>query len=73
MNPMNDAEGGDRVIIEDLRIPARIGVYAAEKKRVQTICLTLEFGLPSRACFRSDDVADTIDYSLVASGCAGWP
>lgn len=66
MNPMNDAEGGDRVLIEELRIPARIGVYAAEKKRVQTVCLTLEFGLPDQACFRSDDVADTIDYTLVA-------
>lgn len=66
MNPMNDAEGGDRVIIEELRIPARIGVYAAEKRRVQPVCLSLEFGLPTQACFRSDDVADTIDYAEVA-------
>jgi dihydroneopterin aldolase len=66
MNSMNDAEGGDSVIIEELRIPARMGVYAEEKRRVQTICLSLEFGLPTQACFRSDDVADTIDYALVA-------
>ena len=66
MSPMNEIEGGDSVIIEELRIPARIGVYAEEKKRVQTICLSLEFGLANQACFRSDDVADTIDYAQVA-------
>lgn len=65
MNLISDACDGDRVIIEELCIPARIGVYASEKKRVQTICVSLEFGLPSQACFRSDDVADTIDYALV--------
>lgn len=63
---MNDVESGDRVLIEELRIPVRIGVYAAEKKRVQTICLSLEFGLPTQACFRTDDVSDTIDYARVA-------
>ncbi len=66
MNMMSDVESGDRVIIEELRIPARIGVYASEKKRVQTVCLSLEFGLPGQACFRSDDVEDTVDYSRVA-------
>ena len=66
MNMLNDVSYGDRVIIEELRIPARIGVYAFEKTRVQTICLSLEFGLPSQACFCSDDVQDTIDYAVVS-------
>lgn len=66
MSFLNDAYDDDRVFIEELRIPARIGVYASEKNRIQTICLTLEFGLPSQACFRSDKVQDTIDYAVVA-------
>lgn len=66
MDLPNDVQQGDRVIIEELRLPARIGVYDDEKTREQTICISLEFGLPSQACFRSDDVADTIDYAQVA-------
>ncbi len=57
---------GDRVIIEDLRIPAYIGVYTHEKGRTQTISLCLEIGLPSQVCFRSDAVEHTIDYGAVA-------
>jgi dihydroneopterin aldolase len=66
MGTGNDFQDGDRVIIDELRIPARIGVYASEKRRVQPVCFSLEFGLPHRACFSSDDVADTIDYAEVA-------
>lgn len=57
---------GDRVIIEDLRIPAYIGVYTHEKGRTQTVSLCLEIGLPSQVCFRSDAVEHTIDYGAVA-------
>lgn len=57
---------GDRVIIEDLRISARIGVYPHEKLQEQAIVLNVEMGLPSQICFRSDRVEDTIDYAAVA-------
>lgn len=57
---------GDRVIIEELRIPARIGVYPHEKLQEQAIVLNIEMGLPSQTCFRSDRVEDTIDYAAVA-------
>jgi len=57
---------GDRVIIEDLRIPARIGVYPHEKTREQAIAVDIEMGLATQACFRSDQVDDTIDYAAVA-------
>lgn len=57
---------GDRVIIEDLRISACIGVYPHEKLQKQAIALTIEMGLPTRRCFQSDRVEDTIDYAAVA-------
>ncbi|THD63402.1 MAG: dihydroneopterin aldolase [Bradyrhizobium sp.] len=58
--------GGDRVIIEDLRIPACIGVYPHEKIQKQVITLNIEMGLATQVCFRSDQVQDTIDYAAVA-------
>lgn len=61
-----DTLAGDRVIIEELRIPARIGVYPHEKIQKQAIVLNIEMGLPTQACFRSDQVEDTIDYAAVA-------
>jgi dihydroneopterin aldolase len=64
-NPAEMLEG-DRVIIEDLRIPACIGVYPHEKLRQQIVVMTIEMGLPTQACFRSDRVDDTIDYAAVA-------
>lgn len=56
----------DRVMIEDLRIPACIGVYPHEKLQQQAVALTIEMGLPTQRCFRSDRVEDTIDYAAVA-------
>lgn len=64
----NPAEtfAGDRIIIENLRIPASIGIYPYEKIQKQTIALDIEMGLATQACFRSDRVEDTIDYAAVA-------
>lgn len=66
LNILTDNFGGDRVIIQDLRVPAYIGVYENEKGRTQTVSLCLEMGLHSQACFRSDAVEHTIDYGAVA-------
>lgn len=69
MNAYNDSAGmlaGDRIIIEDLRIPACIGVYPREKAQKQAIALNIEIGLPTQICFRTDRVDDTIDYAAVA-------
>ncbi len=55
---MND----DRLIIEKLCLPARVGVYPHEQGRTQTICLSLEVGLPERDCHVSDALEDTICY-----------
>lgn len=66
LNILTDNLFGDRVIIQDLRIPANIGVFEDEKGRTQMVSLCLEMGLPSQACFRSDAVEHTIDYGAVA-------
>jgi dihydroneopterin aldolase len=61
-----EALAGDRVIIEDLRVPASIGIYPHEKVQKQTIALDIEMGLATQVCFGSDRVEDTIDYAAVA-------
>ncbi|MEZ5646228.1 MAG: dihydroneopterin aldolase [Burkholderiaceae bacterium] len=61
-----DNEGLDRIVIERLRLPARLGILDHERLREQTVCVNLEFGLPSTSCFESDDIEDTINYAVVA-------
>ena len=58
-SPMNT------IFIHDLRVQTRIGVYEWEQHLAQTLRLDLEIGLPSDAAFRSDDLADALDYSAV--------
>ncbi|WP_267877702.1 dihydroneopterin aldolase [Duganella guangzhouensis] len=53
------------MIIEKLRMPARVGVYPHEKDRTQTICLSLEVGLPEQGSHVSDALEDTICYMAV--------
>lgn len=61
-----EAEEENHIIIERLRLPARLGVLSHEKKGAQTVCVSLAFGLPSRDCFESDAIGDTVDYAAVA-------
>jgi dihydroneopterin aldolase len=56
----------DAVIIRDLRVDALIGIHRRERHVKQTLSIDLDIGLPSDAVFRSDKVADTIDYEQVA-------
>ena len=58
-SPMNS------IFIHDLRLQTRIGVYEWEQHLAQTLRLDLEIGLSSDAAFRSDDLADALDYSAV--------
>jgi dihydroneopterin aldolase len=53
------------IFIHDLRLQTRIGVYEWEQHLAQTLRLDLEIGPPSDAAFRSDDLADALDYSAV--------
>ena len=56
----------DAVIIRDLRVDALIGIHRRERHVKQTLSIDLDIGLPSEAVFKSDKVADTVDYEQVA-------
>ena len=56
----------DAIVIRDLRVEALIGIHQRERHVAQTVSVDLEIGLPGAAVFKSDKVADTIDYEQVA-------
>lgn len=56
----------DAIQIRDLRVETLIGIYKRERHVAQTVSIDLEIGLPGTAVFKSDKVADTIDYEQVA-------
>jgi dihydroneopterin aldolase len=55
----------NRIFIHDLRLSTRIGALAPEREAPQPLRLDLELGLASDEAFRSDRLADTIDYAAV--------
>jgi dihydroneopterin aldolase len=56
----------DAIVIRDLRVEALIGIHPRERHATQTVSVDLEIGIPGAAVFKSDKVADTIDYEQVA-------
>jgi dihydroneopterin aldolase len=56
----------DAIVIRDLRVEALIGIHPRERHVAQTVSVDLEIGIPGAAVFKSDKVADTIDYEQVA-------
>ena len=56
----------DAILIRDLRVEASIGIHKRERHAKQTLSIDLDIGLPGDAVFRSDKVADTIDYEQVS-------
>ena len=58
----------DAILLRDLRVEALIGIHKRERYVAQTVSIDLDIGLPGTAVFKSDKVADTIDYEKVALG-----
>ena len=56
----------DAILIRDLRVEALIGIHKRERHVAQTVSIDLDIGLPGSTVFKSDRVADTIDYEQVA-------
>jgi len=56
----------DAILIRDLRVEALIGIHKRERHAVQTVSIDLDIGLPGTTVFKSDKVADTIDYEQVS-------
>jgi dihydroneopterin aldolase len=55
----------DAILVRDLRIEASIGIHKRERHVKQILSIDLDIGLPGEAVFRTDKVADTIDYEQV--------
>lgn len=58
----------DAILLRDLRVEALVGIHKRERYVAQTVSIDLDIGLPGVAVFKSDKVADTIDYEKVALG-----
>ena len=56
----------DRIIIRDLRVNALIGTLERERTRRQELRAELELFLDLHRAGRSDDLAQSADYSLIA-------
>ena len=56
----------DAIILRDLRVEVLIGIHKRERHAPQTVSIDLDIGLPGTTVFKSDKVADTIDYEQVA-------
>ena len=56
----------DSILIRDLRVEVLIGIHRREKHVAQTVSIDLDIGIPGVAVFKSDKVADTVDYQQVA-------
>ncbi|MGH7186367.1 MAG: dihydroneopterin aldolase [Pseudomonadota bacterium] len=56
----------DSILVRDLRVEVLIGIHKRERYAAQTVSLDLDIGIPGSAVFKSDKVADTVDYEQVA-------
>ena len=56
----------DRILIEGLRLQARVGVTAEERAKPQPVEVDLELWRDLRAAGRSDRMEETVDYAAAA-------
>lgn len=57
----------DLIFMRDIRLEAKIGIYQRERVTSQPVSIDLDIALPGAASFSSGDVADTVDYGVVAA------
>jgi FolB domain-containing protein len=60
----------DQIFLQQLIIPARIGVLAHEKASAQNISLDITLNIDTRTATSSDCLADTLDYAALAQDIA---
>lgn len=56
----------DKIFITDLMTSGQIGVNSPERDHPQAIIINLTLYLDTRQAGKSDDIADTVNYSTVA-------
>jgi dihydroneopterin aldolase len=54
----------DFIFIDDMRVEAQVGIFEREKAALQTLEISLTFGVPDEAA-RDDDIDKTIRYDAV--------
>lgn len=64
------APSPDRLSLRGLSLPARIGVYPRERRRLQTLTFDITFEIDASAASPSDSLQRTIDYAAVAHDVA---
>lgn len=55
----------DRVLIEELKLEATIGIFEWEKRIRQRLVFDLEIATDATRAAASDDIADTFDYKAI--------
>jgi len=55
----------DIIFIEELRAETWIGIYPREKAMPQIVEISLQIGVSTASAGASDDIRDTVDYSVV--------
>ncbi|NQU96988.1 MAG: dihydroneopterin aldolase [Chloroflexi bacterium] len=60
----------DRILIEGLRVSCVIGVNEPERTAKQDVVLDIALHADVRTAGRSDDIADTVDYGVLARSVA---
>ena len=56
----------DKIILEDLRVEAVIGIWEWERRIRQLVSLDLEMATDIRPAAASDEIADALDYKTIA-------
>lgn len=56
----------DKIILQDLRVEAVIGIWEWERRIRQTVSLDLELATDIRRAAASDDIEDATDYKRIA-------
>ena len=63
-------ETTDRILIEGLRVSCVLGVSEPERRAEQEVVIDIALRADLRAAGRSDDIADTVDYGVLARSVA---
>ena len=63
---MTDSISGDLIFLRDLRVQTIVGIWDWERKIRQTVSIDLKMGADIRQAASTDNIADTLNYKLVA-------
>jgi (5-formylfuran-3-yl)methyl phosphate synthase len=65
LEPNKDEEDGDRIFLRDFILPVRIGAYAHERGKMQSVRFNVEARV-RRADRLAEDMRDVVSYDLIA-------